>query len=102
MTYDQQFRQQAAGGSLIPWREINNLLLSATVLAAQASGVFSAHSVKETTMHLLNAFSENQLLKNHLAKWWAAPKLARRHPGKDSPLWRASAVTLIFCRPMSL
>ena len=32
----QQFRQQAAGGSLTPWREINNSLLSATVLAAQS------------------------------------------------------------------
>ena len=36
LTYDQQFRQQAAGGSLTPWREINNSLLSATVLAAQS------------------------------------------------------------------
>ena len=36
LMYDQQFRQQAAGGALTPWREINNSLLSATVLTAQA------------------------------------------------------------------
>ena len=36
LLYDQQFRQQAAGGAATPWREINNSLLSATVLAPQA------------------------------------------------------------------
>ena len=36
LIYDQQFRQQATGSALTPWREITNPLLSATVLTAQA------------------------------------------------------------------
>ena len=46
-------------------------------------------------MPLLNAPSEGQPLKKRLAKERAASKLARHCPGKDSPLWRTFAITLI-------
>ena len=38
LLYDQNFRQQAAGGAETPWSEINNSLLVSTVLASQVEG----------------------------------------------------------------